>query len=348
MYKNLYGRFDMNHLSLKNRWVRSATFEGLATEKGYLTQPLLKIYKELSENEIGLIMTSYTYVQKNGLSTSNMMGNYEETFIESYRALTQEVHKNGTKIMMQLVHAGSFVRERPERAIGPSAVANKACGVTPSEMTQEDIEAVIKAFSDASLRCKKASFDGVQIHAAHGYLLSQFLDPYHNQRTDQYGGSITNRSRIILEVYHAVRDKVGKDYHISMKINCRDFRADGFQFEECIDVCKRLDAAGIDSIEISGGDWRTRQDESFYLEEASAIADLIKCPVILTGGNRDIKKIEKILNKTNIQLIGLSRPLLAEPDLINRWSKGDEKKSKCINCSRCLKNNPRRCIFYSE
>ncbi|MGL5507342.1 MAG: hypothetical protein ACRDB0_05505, partial [Paraclostridium sp.] len=179
----------------------------------------------------------------------------------------------------------------------------------------------------------------------HGYLLSQFLDPYHNRRNDEYGGSIENRSRIIFEVYNAIRAKVGDDYHIGIKINSSDFRDSGASFDDCKYVVTNLDEIGIDSVEISGGDFRSFKGESYFKDYASELASIVKCPIMLVGGNRTVPSMNNILNSTDIEYFSICRPLICEPDLINKFKENNDHKHKCVCCNQCMRNN-KLCVLH--
>jgi 2,4-dienoyl-CoA reductase-like NADH-dependent reductase (Old Yellow Enzyme family) len=224
-------------------------------------------------------------------------------------------------------------------------------------MTKEEIILVQKSFADAADRAKKAGFDGVQIHAAHGYLLSKFLTPYYNHRTDEYGGDIENRARMVLETYKAIRAEVGPDYQVLIKINSEDFIEQGMTFADCKYLCHKLTDLGIDAIEISGGSFSSRpnegssrnippEQESYYKKYAAEIAQEIKIPVILVGGNRDVKGLTEILNNTAIEYTSFCRPFICESDLINRWEK-DTTPAKCVSCNKCYNPSGTVCIFKS-
>ncbi|MTI65877.1 MAG: NADH:flavin oxidoreductase [Firmicutes bacterium] len=354
---SLFDNIFINGMELKNRFIRSATWERLADDKGYMTEELMDVYKELSKGNVGLIITGYAFVLESEKPNPGMMGIYEDDFIDEYKALTEAVHENGSKIVLQIAYGGSQTNYKPDERViwGPSKVAQKKTKVMPKKMTEKDINTLIKAFKDAASRAKKAGFDGVQIHGAHGYLLSQFLNPYHNRRKDKYGGSIENRARIIFQIYKEIRKEVGKDYPVLIKLNCCDFFDEGMTLEESKYVSKKLSELGIDAIEISGGiagavhgpkTVNLKEDEeSFYKDYAKEIAKDINTNVILVGGNRSLDKMDEILNNTAIKYFSLSRPLLREPNLIKRWEKGDTKKAKCISCSKCFDDNGNYCVF---
>jgi 2,4-dienoyl-CoA reductase-like NADH-dependent reductase (Old Yellow Enzyme family) len=214
-------------------------------------------------------------------------------------------------------------------------------------MTEDEIRAVTQDFVNAALLCKEAGVDGVQLHAAHGYLLSQFLSPCYNTRTDAYGGSIENRARLLFEVYDAVRAAVGDDYPIFIKINASDLEDGGLTEAESTWVCQQLDARGIDAVELSSGVGLSRNSrpspkipdeeaEGCFAAPAQALAEVIGAPVISVGGYRTPAIIERFLNEGNIAAIALCRPLIREPALAARWQAGDTRKADCISCSKCF------------
>lgn len=345
--KSLFDVTKIKNMDLKNRFVRSATWEGLANEDGHTNDDIIKVYEDLARGNVGLIITSYTYILEDEQPNRKMLGIYDDSFINDYKSLINIVHSYGSKIMLQIVYGGSNtgynVGER--KILGPSRIPQINRGTIPDEMSTEDIKTIINAFADAALRCKKSGFDAVQIHGAHGYLLSQFLDPYHNRRTDEYGGSIKNRSRLILEVYNAVRDRVGEDYHVGIKINCSDFRESGTNFEDCKYVVCELDKLGIDSVEVSGGDFRNFKGESFFKDYASSLADVISCPIMLVGGNKTYNIMDNILNTTNIEYFSICRPLICESDLISKFMKDKNYKHKCVGCNKCISTD-KLCILH--
>jgi 2,4-dienoyl-CoA reductase-like NADH-dependent reductase (Old Yellow Enzyme family) len=363
--KQLFEPADIGNSKLKNRFVRSATWEGIAEENGHLNDKIFKLYENLAKGGAGAIITGYAYVLENEQPSPRMFGAYDDSFIEDYKKLTDIVHKNDSKIILQLVYGGSFTWfDVGEREIwGPSAVLNKISGVTPKEMTKEDIKTLVKAFGLASKRAMEGGFDGVEIHAGHGYLLNQFLSPNFNIREDEYGGSGENRARIIYEIFDTIKENTSSDFPVLIKLNCSDFMGNkGFVFEECKELCKNLSKKGIAAVEISGGPVfrapKTEKEptkevtlstkESYFSEYAKDIASQTDVPVILVGGNRSVEVMENILNQSEIEFMSLSRPLLSEPDLINKWEKDKSVKPRCTSCSLCFTPEGNMCILDRE
>ena len=359
--KTLFDKSKFSSLELKNRFVRSAQWERQADNTGHLTQDLFDNYIELAKGGVGTIITSYSTILDSDTTAPKMMGIYNDSFIDEYKKLVTEVHKHGAKIIMQIVHGGSISLTTGDRRriLAPSAMQNPISKSIAEEMTESDIQVVIKAFADAAVRIKKSGFDGVQIHAAHGFLLSQFLSPFFNKREDRYGGTIENRSRLLIETYEAIRKAVGNDFAVLVKINCDDFMDNGMTFQDSIQVCKLLSDAGINAIEISGGNPLSRENEgparvdidaqnkeSYFKDYAAKIAETVDVPVILVGGNRQLEIMDEILNNTKIEYFSMARPLMREPDLINRWLSGDKRRAECQSCNQCfLTDDYKHCAF---
>lgn len=359
--KNLFDKTEINGMKLKNRFIRAATWEKMADKKGHLTEQLIKVYEDLSKGGVGLITTGYAFITEEEQPNAGMMGIYEDSFIDEYQELTDMIHSNGSKVVMQIVYGGTKTKFKTEDRViwGPSAgVKNKKTGVIPTEMNKGDIKSLVKFYGDAAERVKKAGFDGVQIHAAHTYFLNQFLSPYYNRRTDEYGGEIENRARIIFEVYDEIRDRVGQDYPILVKVTAGDFEEEGQTFAESLYVSRELEKRGIDAIELSGNIHSTAKEqvgaewygykineEGYFKEYAAKLAKEIKIPVITVGGLREFESIDNILQETEIEYFSLCRPLMAEADLIKRWQEGDRAKSKCTSCRNCYTEEGNICIL---
>ena len=340
---------EMNGLKLENRFVRSATWEGMATEDGAATQKLIDLMAELARGGVGLIISSHTYVQKVGQASPAQLGIHNDDMIPGLQKMTEAVHTHRGKIVCQLTHAGFFgnVKLSGQTPVSPSNVEGIAQG-DRRELTKEDIQGIIADFAAGAKRAQTAGFDGVQIHGAHGYLLSSFISPIFNQRTDEYGGSIENRARMPLEVLQAIRNVVGKDFPVLIKLNCKEFIDNSLKPEDFVRVGKMLADAGMDAIEISGGlpvSAKTRpsqlginkeEKEAYFQEEARALRKAIDVTIILVGGNRSFHVAENLVNEGVTDYISMSRPLIREPHLINRWKAGDFTKSACVSDNMCF------------
>jgi 2,4-dienoyl-CoA reductase-like NADH-dependent reductase (Old Yellow Enzyme family) len=252
---------------------------------------------------------------------------------------------------MQIVHAGR--QEAPvvrggEAPIAPSAVQEMTYGVVPREMTLAEIKDMIENFAQTVRRVKSAGFDAVQLHGGHGYLISNFISPYTNRRTDEYGGDTARRARFICDIVRRSRELVG-DYPIMIKMNCDDFVPGGLDKEEAARVAAIIAKAGIDCIEITAGIYESREQmsrkginkeekEAYLRPYAEALRKAVDIPLILVGGMRSPRVIEKVLADGVADMVSVSRPLIREPGLVRRWKEGDLSKAICISCNQCSEN----------
>ncbi|MGB5156602.1 NADH:flavin oxidoreductase [Desulfobacterium sp. N47] len=345
----LFEETSIKGMILANRFVRSATWEGLAENDGRVTAKLIDCMTDLAKGGVGLIISGHAYVQKQGQASFLQLGAYSDDLLSGLTDMADKVHKNNGKIVLQIAHAGYFARTDLTK-VPAFAVSDigKTTKVPYSVLSIPDIKQIVAAFADAANRAKKAGFDGVQIHAAHGYLISQFLSPAYNRRTDEYGGSIENRARILIEVLKSVRNSVGSDYPVMVKMNVADFIENGLELKDSVQAAKMLESEGIDAIELSGGvltggklipsrkGINSEEKEAYFLKEAKAFREKISVPLILVGGNRSYKMAEKIIAEGTVDYISMCRPLIREPGLINRWKSGDIAKSACISDNQCF------------
>lgn len=348
--KKLLDKTKIGNMTLKNRFICAAM--GDSTDDGHLIKNIFMKYDTLAQGGVGTIITGFTLVDETE-RLAPITAIYDDLFIDEFRKLTDIVHSQGANILLQLVFLGSSLYWKIDKqrvVLGPSAVANLTSQVIPKEMDIREIKAVQEKFAKAALRAKKAGFDGIEIHAAHGFLLNQFITPYYNRRNDGYGGSIENRARMLLETYSAIREAVGKDYQVWVKVNSTDGFEDGLTFDDCRYVCKELAKLGSNAIEISGN-WMALSStkEIYFKEEATTIAKENNVVVIVTGGNRDFRQMEQLLNSTNIEYFGMARPFICEPDLVNRYEKEHTEQISCISCNSCLDpNNEPKCVLNSD
>ena len=340
----LFEKTSIGALDLLNRSVRSATWSGVGDDRGYVTDRATDFYRRLAGGGIGLIVTGYQYVLRNGIQLPYMVGNYEDEQTEGLSKLAQVVHEEGGKVIPQIVHAGARANPKlfpkGEEVWAPSAIPDPVTGHTPHEVTKQEILKLIDAYAAAAARSLKAGFDGVQLHGAHGYGINQFLSPIWNQRSDAYGGNLKNRYRFLGEVIEAVRGAVGNDFPLLIKLTAHDFVEGGLVPTDAVEIARRLADDGIDAIEVSGGSpaspknlgpvrghIRSEEDEAYFAEFAAQIKDSVKIPIITVGGIRSISTIEKILADGKADYVAMSRPFIREPHLINRWKSGDTRKS---------------------
>ncbi len=347
--KKLFETSQINGMNLANRFVRSATWEGLATAEGEVTPRLIETMARLARGGIGLIISSHTYVRQEGQATPWQLGIYKDELIPGLSEMAGAVHKNGGRIVLQLAHAGAFAAE-PLIDRLPLAVSNYE-GLAESsrkEISRQDITELVGAFAEGARRAKEAGFDGVELHAAHGYLLSQFFSPLYNRRRDEYGGSVENRARICLEIFSAIRETVGRDYPVLIKMNGQDYSRDGLVREESVQIAQLLAEAGIDAVEVSGGllksiktsPSRPRIDqvekEVYFREDARLFKKVLTIPMILVGGIRSFEVAEQLVAEGEADYIAMSRPFIREPELVRRWQAGDCRRAECTSDNLCF------------
>lgn len=342
-----FEKTTIKNLNLRNRFVRSATWEGMADEKGAPTPELNQLMADLAQGEVGLIISGHAYVSPEGQASPWQMGVHDPALLPKLALMPKAVHDAGGRIALQLAHAGVYGIV-PEGTIGPSVMADHE-GKSCQAATSDDIQRIVAAFAAGATLAKQAGFDAVQIHAAHGYLLSQFLSPYYNSREDEYGGSLENRARIVLEVLAAIRQAVGENFAVLIKLNSDDFIEGGLTVEDMLQVAELLEPAGIDAIEISGGTiWGPSQyhavrfgpealkNKAYYRKAARLCKAFVRVPVMLVGGIRSLDVAEELLTEGAADYIALCRPLVREPDLVKRWAAGDRESSGCQSENACF------------
>ena len=335
--KSLFEPIEIGKLNLRNRVIRSATMESAGDENGRIKKELAGLYTELARGGVGAIITGMMAIDENASALQTMIKTYSSAFVEDYRTVAAAVHEYDCKLIVQLAHCGV----KATQPFGPSPFPEKKA----QGMTMEQIRQIPASFAEAARRCKEAGADGVELHGAHGYLLSQFLSPVFNQRTDKYGGSLENRARILFEVYAAVRRSVGTDYAVWIKINGDDRMQGGMSLEESKWVCSELSKMGIDAIEVSGGVSLGKESastpmnapdlEGIFAVQALEIAGDVKTPVISVGGYRTPEKMTQIINQ-GVDAISICRPFICEPDLLKRWESDAALKPRCISCNKCF------------
>lgn len=348
---DLFDQTTIQSMTLRNRLVRSATWEGMCDNDGRPTTKLANWYHDLASGGVGLIITGYTFVRPDGKQLPGKMGIHTDDFESNMKELTQAVHSVGGIICIQLVHAGGQTDSATagRKPLAPSAVEVDQFSEVPQELSISEIADIVGSFGHAAARAKAWGFDAVQLHGAHGYLINQFLSPLTNVRTDEYGGSIQNRSRFLLEVYRKVRDTVGTNYPVLLKLNGSDNVAGGLTVDDALYAAKAVDAAGIDAIEISGGTPASGDEspvrmkidkpeqEAYNLTLARKIKAAVSCPVMVVGGFRSYAVAQQAIADDGMDYISMARPFIREPGLANRWQRGDTSPAKCISCNGCFK-----------
>ena len=356
----VFEELPIGNMTARNRIVRSATAEELCTLEGVPSKRLADFYGELARGGVGTIITGYAYVCPDGKPSARALNMGEGADEDACRSLVEAAHEDGARIVAQLVYGGSKSPAAVNSSlpvIGPSAIEHPKTGVVPREAAADDLKRVANAFGAAAERAKRLGFDGVEVHAAHGYLLSQFLDGRFNQRVDGYGGSLEGRARFVLECVRTVRHAVGEGYPVLVKLNSCDVHGDttgdagGFSEEESLQVAQWLVEAGASCIDVSG-DWHAVEaddvsGEPFFGSFGTRLAMRLgaETPVIVTGGWRDLDTVERYLETTGIAGIGLGRPLICQTVLPALWETDSQRVAQCNSCNWCVGKNGLPCIL---
>ncbi|SDW19959.1 2,4-dienoyl-CoA reductase [Albimonas donghaensis] len=331
---------------LPNRLANAAMTERIAEPGNHAGARLIRLYRTWAEGGCGLQITGNIQVERRHLEAAGNVILDEAGDVARLAHLAEAAKAGGAPAFAQISHAG---RQTPvgvnPAPHAPSAVKLTEAGVghgDPVEMSAEQVEAVIVAFGATAARCQAAGFDGIQIHSAHGYLLSSFLNPLANLRTDRFGGSAEARARPLLEAVAAIRAACGAGFAISVKLNAADFLKGGFDLPDCVRVAGWLETAGVDLLEVSGGNYeqpamiRGRPDdrrestiarEAFFLDYAAELRRSVSLPMMVTGGFRTREGMEAALASGAADVIGLGRPLCLEPDLPARLIAGETDRA---------------------
>ncbi|MFP3153844.1 NADH:flavin oxidoreductase [Lachnospiraceae bacterium ZAX-1] len=354
--KTMFDSVELGQIKTNSRIVRSATYEMGGGKDGVITPLLKKIYFELTQGGVEVIITGMMGVGNNSRMEKNMIRINDDTFVANFREVADTVHSLDGKLIVQLGHCGikSTFIDKGKHPYGPSDI-EAVPGLPAKAMTKDEIKNLVLEYGIAALKCKEAGADGVQLHSAHGYLISQFLSPYFNKREDEYGDEIENRARLLFEAYNEIRVNVGDKYPVWVKINYTDMVENGLSADDSIWVCKELEKRGLDVIELSSGIaidkhsrpskfLKTQEDEGSYVEGALRLSAKLEIPVISTGGFRTPAIIENYLNQGNITAIALCRPFICEPGLLKRWRNGDLENPHCISCNKCYLSKQHGCV----
>ena len=359
--KTLFSPCKIGNVEIKNRIIRSATYTHTANTDGTVTEEFIKFYSELAAGGTGLIITGLVAIDEEGKLDNGQAGLYDDNHLEGQKKFVKAIHEySDVKIAPQLCHCG----RQGMNSISPSAVLYQVTKKMPRELTNEEVKTVIKNFVNAGRRAYESDYDLVQLNGAHCWLLSNFLSPYSNKRTDEYGGNTENRTRILVEIYNQLTDEVGKNFPITVKLQTQDFVENSITLEEGKKITKILVDTGYDAIEPSGGGLETiimggksypslvvksEDQENYFLPTVKEFAEVLgNTKVILMGGIRDPLKAEKLFQEGTIDFIALSRPLIIEPSLPNRWKNGDLSPPLCTSCNACfgsIRSGPVKCTI---
>lgn len=327
-------RMQLQHINLKNRAARSAVHSFLGNADGTISEAEYRMYEQLAQNEIGLIITGHASVSPDGMANEEQAAIYGDAFIAQFARLKERVKPYGAKLVVQINHAGP-------RAIHSDDLA----GVMARELkkghhcrmlTMEEIAEIEEAFISAAARLQRAGVDGVQVHAAHSYLLSQFLDETFNQRSDAYGGCAKNRFRIVRKIIEGIKARCGDTFPVFVKLN-NDTATNDAQYEaDLLYMLQEFARMGVEAAELSGYDFlsQPRTARNYYLARAKRLKEATRLPLMLVGGVRSLRDMEEVL-EAGIDIVSLGRPLISEPDLLPKLLNGQEK-ARCVSCNRCF------------
>lgn len=350
--ENLFSRGRIGNTHIKNRIVRSATFTRLASKEGFVTDHLIDFYSDLARGGTGLIITGFIAVEIGHTVSPGGLCLYDDKYIPEHKKLVKAVHDySDVKIAAQLAHTGRQGTHPKYQPVAPSPLADKIIKRTPRELTTAEVWETINYFVRAGIRAYESGYDMVQLHGAHGYLLSNFLSPYANKRNDEFGGNTKKRTKIVVEIHKQLKDELGKEFPIIIKLQVNDFISGGLSLEEGKKISKIIVETGFMAIEPSGGSAETLfgkgkrypslmikkpEDENYFLPIVTELKPIIKkCSIFLMGGVRNPVTAEQFLRDKLIDFISMSRPLIYEPDLPNRWRNGDFSPPLCTNCNNC-------------
>lgn len=338
--KTIFDKTTIKGKILKNRIFRSATWMGLADNNGNLTNELIHVYKKLAKGGVGTIITGITSISPVDMYLKGQVRLISDDQIPQHKKFTDIIHNYDTKILVQAAITSScrddgFIHE-----------------VMIDELSTTEVEEYVLLFKEAAIRIEKAGYDGIQIHAAHGFFLSSFISPLYNHREDEYGGNNIKRAKILVDIIKEIKNVVADDFLITIKINSTDVDLGGLTEDDFILVSKKIADAGIDLIEVSAN-YTSRpvndiSDEAYFKESAIRLSKEVNIPIILVGGNRHVDRMNQLLNETKIDYLSMSRPLIREPDLINKWINSKTKDSLCISCNNCYRTPHHECIFNME
>ncbi|MDR8371511.1 NADH:flavin oxidoreductase/NADH oxidase family protein [Pseudomonas lactis] len=324
---------------IANRIAKAAMEENMADLHQAPSQALKQLYKTWADGEPGLLLTGNVMIDRRAMTGPGGVALENEQHLASFREWADVARAKGVHFWVQLSHPGrQTMANLGQQALAPSAIALDVGSFSkmfakPKAMTEDDIQDVIKRFATSARLAEQAGFTGVQIHGAHGYLLSQFLSPLSNHRTDRWGGSLENRARLLLEVIRAVRANVSPSFCVSVKLNSADFQRGGFDETDARAVVEMLNTLPIDLLELSGGsyeapamqgearDGRTLAREAYFLDFATQMASIATMPLMVTGGIRRLPVVQQVLD-SGIAMAGIATALTLEPQLIKQWREG--------------------------
>lgn len=315
----------INSIVLKNRLVFPPMGTEMADWDGKSNERLLHYYESRAQGGFSLIIVEHSFVSQQGKASERQLSSADDSQIDGLRKIAQVIQKSGAKAVLQINHAGAHTSRfiTGEEPVSASPITSGNGQEVSRPLSEAEIHRVVSDFVNAAVRAKKAGFDGVEIHSAHSYLLNQFYSPYFNNRRDRYGGSLSNRIRIHLEMIEAIRHQVGRDYPLFLRLGACDYIPGGTTMEDSIAAAQEFEKAGLDVLDISGGVYGFMvpghtAEEGWFSDVTQELKKHISLPVILTGGIRHLQMAEKFLENGNADLIGIGRPVYQDPSWLQK------------------------------
>ena len=314
----------IRNMHLNNRLVMPPMATRKALPDGHVSPEMLAYYKEKSSGGyIGLVIIEHSYISPDGKAHERQLSVADDSVIPGLKELAEIVHGQGSKTVMQINHAGSAATTEiiGTKPVAPSAIDNPRRGSPPRELGKDDISKLVGAFVAAAMRVREAGFDGVELHSAHGFLLNQFFSPLTNRRKDEYGGEVINRIRIHLEIINAVREAVGQDFPIFVRLGASDYCEGGTMIDDSMVAVRTFEAAGVDVLDVSGGlcgfSVPGASEQGYFAPLTEALKRVVDIPIILTGGIKDAETADQLLQEGKADLIGVGRAIMSD----SLWAK---------------------------
>lgn len=352
----LFEPFNINQLRIKNRFIRSATVDNLGNDM-MVSQAQLDFYRELAIGEVGLIVSSGLFPALDGWAAPGQLGIHNDAMKSSLSKLVNIVHKYGGKVAAQLMHAGWFGNPAlcGYQTVGPSAIINPANDLPVRELGTDEVHEYVAHFVDAAKRAIEVGFDAVQIHGAHGWLVSAFLSPVTNLRQDEWGGSPEKRAKFLFRIIEGIRQVAGPDYPILIKLGLRDYHPRGKSITEGVSSARMFIDAGVDAIEVSEGveeepfhHIRTDAVHPYYVEDCRQAKGILNKPLILVGGMRQLSEIFDVVHEGIADAVSMCRPFIMDQHIVRKFRLGQTENSDCISCNHCIEEMHNRnihCIY---
>ena len=346
--QHVFEEGKIGHVSLQNRIVMPGMSTRLASSNGEITDEQIRYYEERAKGGVGLIITEFTTIDYElGRAETNQLRIDDDRFISGFKRLAQSIHKYGTKIFVQLHHAGrqsNSLLTGGKKMVAPSPVTCLAVGEEPRELTTSEVKSLIQKFIDGAYRAKAAGIDGVEVHGAHGYLINQFLSPNTNLRKDEYGGNFENRIRFLEEIIVGIKKRCGDDFPVTVRLSVDEFEDGGLDVPLSQKISRYLEKIGVDAINVSSGNYNTMEtiiesplyEEGWKVYLAEEIKKVVTIPVIAVGNIRDPKYVNTILAEGKADFVAIGRGHIADPEWIRKVADGRENEIRmCISCLHC-------------